>query len=233
MQVYNLVRQDFWIFQLDEIIIDKGEELTREEKLNRQSFGNVYVLSERDRNAFATLGQYLSRRGFIVNEASGGFDIRSQSGARSGTPVFILNGIRLGDLSVLSNFNLDIVDYIEINRFGIGEGITAAGVSGVIKIVTDPLASSVRRNEEPNYTEHDIPLSFSAPKRFYTPQYNSFKSNFFNEFGVVDWFPNKKVNQDGYVEIKILNTKNPIQLFIEGVINNNVLLSKKKIIELD
>lgn len=54
---------------------------------------------------------------------------------------------------------------------------------------------------------------------------------FFKEYGALDWFPNLKVDENGLVTFKVLNTYTPnINLYIEGIVNGETFISETKTI---
>ncbi|NNK10111.1 MAG: hypothetical protein HKP08_02105 [Flavobacteriaceae bacterium] len=118
---------------------------------------------------------------------------------------------------------MDQVDYIEINPSGIGAGIRGGG--GVIKIVTDP--SKARRAQFSNtLIDYDIPITFTANKRFYNPMYNSYSGTFFNSFGAVDWHPDVVIDTKGVGKFSFLNYGlGTVKLYFEGIVNDNEFVS--------
>ena len=141
-------------------------------------------------------------------------------------PSIYLNGVLLSDLSVLYRFEMSQIDYIEVDRYGLGGGMRGGG--GIIKIYTDP--SRAHRDTfkfEKTYEEYALPLTFSKPSRYYTPKYNSYTSNFFRDYGVVGWFPELKLDAHGELSFKIPNTGTEVlQLGIEGLLNNSKTISE-------
>ena len=213
---------------LDEVIVLEERTADRIEKIRNKSVGNVDFFDENDwrRNLF--LSTYLSERGYLVDESTGSFTIqaRNPNSLNNATPLIYLDGVLLTNFSVLNRFSLDIVDYIEVNKSGIGGGIRGGG--GIIKIVTNPLlrGKSQTRNSLIGYK---IPLTFSAEKRFYTPMYNSYNGRFFNTYGAVDWHPEVVIDTDGNGIFSFYDHGLPkVKLFIEGIVNDNEFVSDIK-----
>ncbi|MEX0288190.1 MAG: hypothetical protein AB3N14_03695, partial [Flavobacteriaceae bacterium] len=97
-------------------------------------------------------------------------------------PSIYLNDILLADFDILYRFNMDQVDYIEVDRYGLGGGMRGGG--GIIKIYTDP--SRVLRGSlkfDKTYEEYALPLTFSKPSKYYTPKYNAYDNAFFRDYG--------------------------------------------------
>ncbi|MFK7781434.1 hypothetical protein [Psychroserpens sp.] len=221
---------------LDEVKLLVKKEYTRIEKLKNRSLGTITDFGEAERRNYRTFGQFISARGFNVDETPQVDPITNEystfrifayvrsSVNASNEPIIYLDDTFLVDLNILNNFSLKTVDYIEVNKGGIGEGLK--GGAGVIRIYTDP---NKRFEFEPQkvFTEYKIPLTFEAPKRFYIPKYKSTESKFFREYGTIDWLPNANVDANGDISLKVLNTNSNMTLFIEGVVNDNVLVSKQ------
>jgi len=255
--------------KLDEVILTEKKAYTRIEKLRNATSGKVEIFDEDTRMKYRYFANYISQRGYIVDEGfyeqidvgglgSGIFRIvnriqstltrggagnistdqyanNDEASLPSGTrdqitsgmvPTIYLNDILLSDFSVLYRFEMSQVDYIEVDRYGLGGGMRGGG--GIIKIYTDP--SRVLRDSykfEKTYEEYALPMTFSKPSRYYTPKYSSYNSNFFRDYGVVGWFPELKFNAQGELNIKIPDTGTAVLLLgLEGVVNNNTTVSE-------
>ena len=217
--------------QLDEVVLNYRTSQTKIERLKRTSHGNVDVFDNSKRQRYHDFTSYISSKGFRVNKTGDQLSIINTSAPSSGnrTPLIYLDNMLLSDFSLLFNFNMTIVDYIIIDKSGMGEGIR--GASGVIKIHTNP---NVRFDEKGHYKpfqEIEIPLTFSKPKRFYAPKYLYYQSQFYKEFGVIDWFPNCKIDTDGNINLTIKTPKvSEIALHIEGTANDGSFISEVKYI---
>ncbi|MCE2613875.1 hypothetical protein LVD13_12910 [Flavobacteriaceae bacterium D16] len=212
--------------QLDEVLVIKDRTKTRLERLNERTFGSVDIFEDDDVRRNMTLSAYLSGQGFITRSTNGNFFIeaRNPNSPNNATPMIYLDGTPLGDFSVLWQFRMDIVDYVEINRSGIGGGLMGGG--GIIKIVTDPYRRMFGGASETSFTQYEIPLAFEAQKRFYNPIYSSTNSGFFLKYGTVDWQPDLRLETDGFVTIKVKDYGvSDIKLFLEGVVNNSEYVS--------
>jgi len=222
--------------ELEEVVVTAKVEQTRIEKIKTKAhYGRVDVFDDLKRGKAQNLTDYLRQQGYNVFDEQGNLRV-ANSDARSimlngGGPIFYLDGKQVFDLSILSNYDMQWVDYVEINKHGVGEGIR--GGNGVIKIFTLPIT---KRNSIKNVTtlnKYDIPLTFSAPKKFYVPKYRNYSNAFFNEYGVIDWLPTNKIDSNGNFVFKIFNTKTPsIKLYIQGVANNGSFVSEVKTINL-
>ena len=232
--------------QLDEVKVTARKGYTRIEKLRNSTLGKITEFGDDERRLYRTFGQFISGRGFIVDEQPSVFTQTIIDGADTITtnqrtmfsivsrnsasinatnvPTIFLDDVLLVDFDILNNFSMDWVDYVEVNKGGVGGGIR--GGAGVIKIYTDPSKRYNINRPKESFKSYDIPLTYVTPKKFYVPKYNSFESPFFKAYGVIDWFPNLSVGNDEYLTLKVLDTDQPIKLFIEGLVNNESLLSQ-------
>ena len=218
---------------LNGIEIKSEVQLTRQEKIRNRSYGSVDFFDDKKTRGGLTLAIFLSSRGFNATDFTGSLVITNPNpnSFNNNVPLVILDDVQLSDFSFLNNFPMNTVDYIEINKSGIGYGLRGGG--GVIKIVTDPIK---RLNQSVNFTKSDVatyefPLTFNSPKKYYTPIYENYTSRFFKEYGTLDWFPNLKIDENGFVTFKILNTYTPdINIYIEGIVNGKTFISETKTI---
>ncbi|WP_299014725.1 hypothetical protein [uncultured Polaribacter sp.] len=211
--------------ELDEVVIKANLEKKRREKLsNTSASSRIEFFDDKLSDRFPTIELYLRTKGFNVSQSSnlGTFTITNQrvSSPEAGPPIVILDGVRLTDIDILRFFRMDIVDYVEIDQIGLQYGRTA---SGVINIVTDPVRrASENSTTKNNVSTYNFPLSFSTPKKYYTPNYVSYTTTFFKEYGAITWYPNLKIDTNGFVTFKFPNKyKGLVNLYIEGVVNNN------------
>lgn len=211
--------------QLDEVLLLQDRTSTRLERLRNSSQGKVDLFSEDDPRRSQFLGNYLSSQGFVVNESAGIFSIaaRNPNSPNNARPNIYLDGVLLVDFSILYRYQMDIVDYIEINPSGIGGGLMGGG--GIIKIMTNPFLRQERELGE-FYKNYNIPLSFSAKKRFYNPAYGSYSNAFFFKYGTIDWQSDISLNEEGKITLKIRDFGvSEISLYLEGVVNGSEYVS--------
>ncbi|TXD82214.1 hypothetical protein ESY86_15395 [Subsaximicrobium wynnwilliamsii] len=227
-----LVRAFEEIQALDEVVITAQKEVDRIEKITRRHNGRVDVFDDIQRNSFIDFASYISSRGFVVNQTATDLNIstaRTISLNASRTPLIYMDNFLLNDFSILLNYDMANVDYIVIDKSGLGEGMR--GAAGVIKIFTDPrvmLNSPLNRDVTQIV---DIPLTFTSPKKFYTPKYTYYRSNFFQNYGVIGWEPKLKIDSNGNLNFKIPDTGNErLKLFIEGVANDDEFVTEEKTI---
>jgi hypothetical protein len=205
---------------LDEVVVTKKRDAMRMEKLKDRSNGSLdfFELDDPRRNQF--LANYLSGRGFIVSEAMGQVSItaRNPNTPNNPIPIVYLDGVLLTDFTLLYRFSLNAVDYIEINKSGIGSGLMGGG--GVIKIFTDTSLMFANRDGALSFNEYEVPLAYGVQKRFYTPVYPSYSSPFFKKFGTVDWHPDVRPDENGklYFQFKDYGLER-LRVFVSGIVN--------------
>jgi hypothetical protein len=224
--------------QLDEVIVTaKKAERTKYEKLKDASSGRFIVFDSNMRRELPDFATWIASQGFNVTQNLGRLSITNQRrntlGLDRTSPVIFLDNTQLINFDILYNFRMDTVEYIEIDRNGFRMGMQ--GGFGVIRIKTKPsLIFEDQADWRATFDSQvvDFPLSFSTDKKFYTPLYQYYDSNFYNEYGVVDWFPNVTAKIDGSFDISFYNPSNkPIELHIEGIVNNTNFISETKIVK--
>jgi hypothetical protein len=221
--------------QLDTVVVNASKEYTKLEKLANTAINSRFdIISEETKARGMRIDTYLQRLGYdsYFDVFSGNLIILNLRMGGSGIPLVYLNKTLLNasgtasGLSQLTFVNMTDVDYIEYEPYGVGAGPRAK--AGYIKIFTKPNYTSQKTD---NVQPYEVPLKFSKTKKFYTPKYKLYNSNFFNEYGTIDWLPNVTLKDDGSFDIKILDTKNNFKLFIEGIVDDKYI-SKALLVEL-
>lgn len=239
--------------QLAEVTVKTDKVLTREDKLTRNAFGHAYVLDDLARKSYIYLSDYIRSKGFKVYETMGQlliFNPRPVSFGQGGTTtvkgtlpntsntfmktkqvLVYFNNIKLANTDMLYKYTMDDVDYIFMDKSGTSEG--GVGAAGVIKIFTDP--SITRSKMRPNVSQNlEVPLTFSSPKKFYTPAYSSYNSRFYKNYGVISWFPKLHLQKNGTIQFSIPKPKiDKLSLFIEGTTGDGSLISEEKSISIN
>ncbi|WP_299128537.1 hypothetical protein [uncultured Winogradskyella sp.] len=206
---------------LDEVVVEASKTYTRAEQLKNKAINSrVEIIDDRIKLRNQRLDLYLQRLGFNTqfDYFSGNLSITNPR-VQWGSPVplvYLNDGFLSSDFTVLTFLNMQDIDYIEYELYGIGGGIR--GQAGFIKIYTlNDYNNIVSKND--NVQTYDVPLRFSNNKKFYVSKYKFYNSTFYNEYGTIDWIPNVKLQEDGSFDFKVLNTKNSFKLFIEGMVN--------------
>jgi len=240
LRSYNELSFDNKVQQLDVIELTGTVEQTRYERLKKISRGMLDIFDDNKRVAYTDFATYISSKGYIVREqlarTAGSSILQILSPVRNNVrelepPLIILDGIILNDFSILYAFDMDTVDYIEIDKSGASMGMR--GANGVIRIVTNPgLKLSQKSFKEVQNIE--IPLKFSKAETYYTPKYQFYDTSFYEKFGVVDWFPNLTLDRRGAINLQFNTQKNKDFLFfIEGFVNEGDFVSEIKTIRID
>ncbi|WP_422106870.1 hypothetical protein [Winogradskyella sp.] len=225
------------IEMLEEVIVKSrlSPTMQRRNELSTRTNGRVYVVDQSVENSYTFLSNFLAQQGLIVGDDFQGLRARFPNTNGGGSAVFVLDDMLLFDTTPLTRFLMGNIDYIVINRFGIGERFNFGGGNlgggflpqqGVIKIYT-------KSPDHPRFLgkksrAYEFPLTFSEQKKFYTPKYRYYNDDFYKHYGTIDWRPNLKVDANGFVSLKIEKPEVPITLFIEGIANNGAFIFEEK-----
>nr|WP_321227462.1 hypothetical protein [uncultured Psychroserpens sp.] len=239
---------------LDTVLLSANKEKERIEKIKRFNHGRIDFFTDNQRQNIADFPSYITTKGFassitylpneppqllienLRNRSTVGMEVEKDSTfilKSNVSPVIYIDKMRVLDFNMLMYFDMSSVDYIVIDKQGLGEGIR--GGTGVIKIITNPHLRTAQYTKDREQGQTiKFPLAFSVSKKFYTPTYSSYLNDFHQNYGVIDWFPNCKSSDDGILKLKILDTKNKdIKLFIEGIANDGAYVSEEKIITIN
>ncbi len=232
--------------ELDEVLIKAN---LRQKKLDKigNSFNQVYDPNKVIGSSYLTLAQYINAYvpSFTARDASNGLVVQNlrtmnmslllenENGEiintnRRPTPLLYLNDVQISG-QFLYFFYMNQVDYIVSNPLGFGEGFRGAG--GIIRIYTKKGVEYKKPVE--NTREFKFPLTFSDNKKFYVPKYKTYHNTFYKEYGVIDWIPNAKINNNGELQFKIHNPANTnFTLFIEGITQNGKYVANTKVLNI-
>lgn len=210
--------------ELDEITLKLNLEQKRMDSIRGRSFGRVLFLTESNRAE--TLANYLNfkppytayddfRSGTLVI-----FNRRNKL-----RPAIFLDGFEVLSFDILYGYNLDIVEYINI------EPESLLGGGGLIEIWTNPKKFSFKRETT---KEIEFPVTFTSPKKFYVPKYESYKNDFYKNYGVVDWLPINTINKNGILSVKVnAEQAKEITLFIEGITEDGDFIMDQQTISIN
>jgi hypothetical protein len=174
--------------ELDTIVLIAEKNKKRELKIRNRAKGRIDFFSDKDRKNEVRILQYLGRNGLKVSNRRGQMSVISQRLLIAGAidPVLIvLDGVPYRDANVLQGFNMSDVDYIEIDETGTTQ-VAGQGRGGIVTIKTDPLLNPFGKSST-SLSSFDVPLTFSAPVKFFKPTYYSYTDDFFDKLGVIDW----------------------------------------------
>lgn len=204
---------------LDEVIVKTSLERQRIEKIKRKAYGRIEVFTDENSKNILSLGMYLTSKG--VNFKS----------------LLLLNNAPVVDNSIIYGLPFNMIESVEIFRTG-NSARYAYGPKaepGLIKVKTKSNKEFLKSlNSSKNEVGiYDFPLTFSTPKKYYSPIYQNYYSKFFKEYGVIDWLPNLKVSKNGELSFKIRDTfTETVKLYVEGLVNDNSLVSEIKTINI-
>jgi len=224
---------------LDEVIVESriDRKRTRMRQLNKHSYGNVEIVDELDRQSFLLLSDFLRFKNLDVVEQNGTFQVFNKyvstlnAGDNTQTGMLIyLDDMPLFNSGLLFRYNLNDVDYVEIDRRGFGYGVL--GSNGVIRIYTN-FDATLKTTLIKTMQKVKLPLVFSAKKKFYVPQYKYYQDDFYKGYGTIDWKPELVTDSNGNISVKIAQPKVPITLFIEGLANDGSFIFEEKSISLN
>jgi hypothetical protein len=222
--------------QLDEVLIEANIEKKRINKLTRYySTGNLDMFDDEQRIHEIDMMTYLNKQGYIVLMLPNGkMELTILRFGKREIPKIYLNNQVLMDIDVLLNFNMGDIDYVALDKTIKRYDASNVGNGGTIHINTNP-GLRFKNDKRIEFNQKvSLPLTFTSPKTFYAPKYVHYESDFFREYGVIDWIPNITLNKTNAINLKILDTKTKqIKLFIEGVTNAGRFISEEKIITIN
>ncbi|MFD2586347.1 hypothetical protein ACFSQJ_05370 [Croceitalea marina] len=209
------------------------KKLTRASPLINDAFTGIKI-GEKELRKNPTLTQLINKNGFrVVNDlANNIFAIINTRPFSPPARVFIDDFLaRPIDIKRLVETPLDRYDEIYFERNGLSGDVNANG--GVIRIYTK-LGDATIRPINSSFAEKLVENSFTRPKKFYRPDYVSYDSQDFADYGVVHWEPNLVTNEKGETTLIIPDNgiKN-ITLFMEGMAADGTLVSKVHEVSLD
>ncbi|UAM97925.1 hypothetical protein K8354_16805 [Polaribacter litorisediminis] len=209
---------------LDEVVIKVNLDKKRKDSVRGRTFGRVFFLNDLDRNQ--TLANFLDFRPAFraYDDWKTGYLVVYNKRKDNSAPAIFLDGFQVFTFDMLYGYFLDTVDYIDIDTESMW------GNGGVIKIVTDPKRFT---NNRPTVKEVKFPVSFTKPKKFYIPKYENYKNAIYKKFGVIDWLPINKIDENGQLSLDIrTNQHDDITLYIEGITKNGDFILEEKTITL-
>ncbi|MBC2843699.1 hypothetical protein [Winogradskyella flava] len=225
--------------KLEEVVIvtERDRARLRAEKLNSTRFGNnVEVITSEERQAFFSFEDYVRTKNVQVDDTGVDIIYYLSRNIRPGgvVPMDVFVDDSYFGRSLPRRFILmNNVDYVEINRTGLGVGVgeTLKGSGGILRIYTNPKLDPEGPREIGQ--TYELPLKFAASKTFYVPKYKYYNDEFYLKYGTVDWKPQINSGADGNFDFKIKKPNVPIKLFIEGIANDGSFIFEEKSISLN
>ncbi len=222
---------------LDEVVVKSKKEEKEAQNYVSSFKDNTTTVDEDFANTYPFLSDYLSTKGFIVQDVAGTFSIRTQarvSISGSNAPAIFLNGILLNDLSILAGSRTSDYKEIYVDKSGYGGGVQ--GAAGIIRLQQrlDALFTGDGNTEtELPYAQFEVKKGFEAPKQFYMPEYSFYQTESFKQTGTIGWFSNVKISAGKSTDLQIFDTGlKDITLFIEGIAEDGTLINIDKQVNL-
>lgn len=237
------------IEQLDEVVIQAKNPNNKEEvfRVRGATSKKIRVIKDRDRLSSKRIDLILQELGWQTqyDYNTGTMSVINPrviwgSDKQNNIPLIYLNDALINpfkaategevgeetlDMNVFSFITTENLDYIEYDFNGTGAGLMG-GQAGYIKIYTKNITSN--RGAVSTISNYKIPLWFEGDRRFFTPKYANTSSEFYTNFGTIDWINSLELNDSGMATIKLVNSGiNNLMLFVEGVLGNNTLVSKR------
>jgi hypothetical protein len=217
------------IQNLDAVVVvsEREKALTRAEELSKGRFGEIKVISNEDRRMYFMLEDYMRAQSGVRVIGNLG-DLNFSSRTRDTMAIFIDDSFFGYSIPARYLF-MSEVDYIEINQTGLGtalgSGFRTSG--GAVRIYTGPINLDDNSNRKKLGLAYQPALSFSSEKYFYTPKYANYNSDFYLKYGTLDWKPKVTPDDQGNYTIMIKKPSTPFKIYLEGILNNNTLLSQE------
>lgn len=233
----DIVFDQSWekVEQLDEVVIKADLEKKRFDKLSRKySGGRIDIFDDEQRANTIDFATYLNGQGYQTSQNFGRLQIvRWRQGAPV-SPLIYWNGQRVLDFDVFFNFDMKDIDYIAIDLTNKQYDAAQPSVAGSIHIKTDPNLRFKNDQRLKFNQKIGLPLTFTSPKKYYTPKYVYYNTEFFRDYGVIDWIPNAQLDASNNLSLKFLDTNTKeINVFIEGTTSKGKLISEEKLISID
>ena len=241
------------VIKLDKVIVKSNPDLKKLEKRNELSigrYGKVSVVDEHDERIYGTLWNYLRSKAYFIlgdpqkynssgpinnsngaiNNSNGPINIsNSLNKEKSNLLNFFLDDTRLMNLDVLGSINLSDIEFIEIDRHGIGGGLSSP--DGFIKIYSKN--PSRKAHSKKMTSSYNFPLTFSESKTFYAPEYRYYNDDFYKHYGTIDWKPQLYLDKNGNISFKIAKPNIPITLYLEGITNDGSFIFDEKTVSIN
>lgn len=173
--------------ELDTIQINAVTNQDRNTKISARSRGYVEFFTDEHRKSNFDILQYLRQNGLDAKTRDGEVTLFNPSSrVRRNVPVLlIVDDVIQRDANILQGFVMADIDYVEFDFTNLIR-YAGEGQGGIVKIKTDPLLNPYSKSSK-KVSKFDVPLTFSAPSKFYRPSYYSYNDEFFDKLGVIDW----------------------------------------------
>ena len=219
--------------KLDTIVIQTTLNEKRNKRLSNRSRGRIDFFDDNDRRTNFNILQYLRRNGFNASrDRNGNVEITLQSlrfDPENADAIVIIDDIPFEELNILLNFQMSIVDYIEIDNSGFRRVL--GRIAPLIIIKTDPSLFPDSKSSK-IFNEYSIPLKFASPVTFYKPNYYSYTSKLYNKLGVIDWKAEVDLKDGESTFTTPYLGKSEFIMIVEGMTEDGTLIHETKVVEI-
>lgn len=167
-----------------------------------------------------------------VTTRLGSVTLTSRTRGTQGQPAVFLDNIPVTNIDFLSTMTSDQVDRIVIDRTGVGLGISAnnQNFGGAIKIFSRrgvlDLGNGISQFNN-TFFAHKSNYGFQPVQEFYLPKYASYRSESFNNFGIIHWEPNLTIQENVSDDLKMIDMESDeISFYIEGISSDGKVFSQ-------
>ncbi|MGJ8685433.1 MAG: hypothetical protein ACSHWW_12460 [Nonlabens sp.] len=179
--------------ELNEILLVVDRDEVRRDSIKSRAMGIIDYFTDEDRARTVDFQTYLATLSYDTYVEGGLLKVITRSAAR-GNPTFVIDSVIYNDPGILASFEVNTIDFVEIDRTGRYNGRYFGG--DIIKITTDP-SLRFKSASNKNTTKYDVPLKFAVTRSFYIPAYNDYEDEAFKKLGVIAWEGNLQLDKNG------------------------------------
>ncbi|MBO6605514.1 hypothetical protein [Psychroserpens sp.] len=233
----DIVFDQSWekVEQLDEVVVQANIQKKRFDELSRKfGGGRVDLFDDDKRNNTVDLATYLNGQGYQTSQNFGRFSVVRWRFGEPVAPLIYWNGQRVLNFDIFFNFDMKDIDYIAIDLTNKQYDAAQPSAAGSIHIKTDPNLKFKNDKRLKFNQKIGLPLTFTSEKQYYAPKYVYYNTDFFRDYGVIDWIPEAEIDDTNMINLKFLDTNTKqIKVFIEGTTNTGKLISEAIEISVD
>jgi len=221
--------------QLEEVYIQAESEKLKREEIQGKSFGQVYFFSDSERELYNSIDQMLGMLpGFNVQLIRGRLSVTQFGGGNDGaTPTLVIDEVRYPDFEILNGISPLNIDYIEVLRNSVLYSSGGGDINvKVIKVVTKK--ATTKENSRKDTRDYVFPLSFAEHREFYVPKYKDYTSDFFKEYGAIDWQGQRRLNKEGEIRFTVPDAfQQQMVIHLEGADSSGRLCSETIVVNVE
>ncbi|NJN50019.1 MAG: hypothetical protein HC798_01525 [Polaribacter sp.] len=165
---------------LDEVVVKANLKEQRKLELRRNSSGRAFILDDTDRNL--SIGEYIKFRTALGWRINNPYRDTNFIGNSPNAGLFFIDDMLILDYNILFEYRASYVEYVDFP------------MDGSVRIYTSP-ELMFKSNNLQTVNEISFPLTYAVAEKFYVPKYQSYKDDFFQKYGVIDWKPINKIDK--------------------------------------